>query len=461
MTDVKRRTTTSATAITYGTNLVVALLSLGNVLVVSRTLGPAGRGGVVFLTAMAGVSSSLASAGVEEANANFAASEPENRGALATNSLVLAAVLGIFAAAVVLGLTALFPAVGGPSATGLRLLTLAFLPVLILNLYLRWLVRAVYAFGVTNVAWVVGPAGNVAVNGILAALGELTVARAVMTWLVGQAVSTLILAWYVARRQAGFGPLRLRLMGRTLAFGLKTHAGRVMLLGNYRLDQWLLGAISGARALGLYSVAVAWSEALLYLPTALKFVQRPDLVRADGTEAARQTAAGFRAALSVTVLLGLGMVVAAPLLCVMLGGPRFHGSILQLRLLVPGAVGTLALTVFGNALVAQRQPVLSSIALGAGFVCTLGLDLLLIPPYAGIGAAVASTVAYTAAGATMTVFFLRALGGTARSLLPTSREFDWCWDQARALMHRRRPAAIAGPSLPQSDDPAAGSGLGP
>ena len=53
-----------------------------------------------------------------------------------------------------------------------------------------------------------------------------------------------------------------------------------MLLGNYRLDQWFVGAIAGSRELGLYSVAVAWAEALWYLPTALASVQRPDLVRA-------------------------------------------------------------------------------------------------------------------------------------------------------------------------------------
>lgn len=438
--------------ITYGTNLCVAVLSLGNVLIVSRTLGPTGRGSVVFLTAIAGVTSSLASAGVEEANANLSASEPEHRRALATNSLVLALCFGTLAAGVILGLSALFPAITGASSRELLIVTLAFLPVLILNLYLRWLVRAVYAFAVTNVAWLVTPVVNVTVNGLLALAGELTVARAVGTWLAGQALSTLILGWYVARRQAGFGPPAFRLLRRTLAFGLKTHAGRVMLLGNYRLDQWILGAISGARQLGLYSVAVAWAECLLYLPTALKFVQRPDLVRADRPEAARQTAVGFRAALLVTVLLGLAMVLAAPFLCVTLYGAKFHGSIVQLRLLVPGAVGTLALTVFGNALVAQRRPVLSTIAMGAGFVCTVVLDLLLIPRYAGVGAAIASTFAYTMSGCVMGVFFVRALGGSPRALVPTGGELGWLVEKVRRSSRLPgRTARLAAPTIPPDD----------
>jgi O-antigen/teichoic acid export membrane protein len=444
VTSSQRRSTASATLITYGTNLAVAVLSLLSVLVVSRTLGASGRGSVAFLTAMAWFTSSLASAGIEEANANLAASEPHVRRALATNSVVLALLVGTLAACVVTGLIRLFPVVAGPSSSGLRWLTLSLLPVLILGLYLRWFVRADYAFAVTNIAVLVTPLGNVIVNAVLALLGLLTVGTAVATWLGGQAAATLILVWYVARRSVGFGRPDLRLMRRALAFGLKTHAGRVMLLGNFRLDQWILGAVSGARELGLYSVAVAWAEALAYLPTALKFVQRPDLVRSAKKRAVQKTAAGFRAALLVTVVLGLGMAIAAPILCVTVFGKQFHGSIIELRVLIIGAVGVLALTVFGNALVAQRRPVLSSLALSAGFLCTLILDILLIPRYAGIGAALASTLAYVTAGALMSVFFVRSLGGRASELVPRGSEVALFVSYARSALHLTRAPKARG-----------------
>jgi O-antigen/teichoic acid export membrane protein len=426
----------SATLVTYGTSLTVAVLSLINVLIISRTLGPAGRGNVVFLAAIAWFLSTLFSAGVEESNANLAASEPHLRRALATNSIALALILGALAIAAFQVLIALAPAVAGPSSSGLRSLVLGFVPVLILGLYLRWLVRADFAFGVTNIAMLVTPVLNVSVNALLALLGVLSVGTAIGTWLAGQAVATLILMWYVSRRLLGFGRPDLRLMWRALAFGLKTHAGRVMLLGNWRLDQWLLGAISGARELGLYSVAVAWAEALWYLPTALKFVQRPYLVRAAPKDAMRQTVIGFRLSTIVTAVLALTMVLIAPILCVTFFGEPFRGSVVELRILVLGAIGMLALTVFGNALVAQRQPVLSSVAMGAGFLCTLVLDILLIPPYAGIGAAVASAIAYTVAGAAMTFFFVRALDARATDLIPRRVEVHWFIGTTRRSVRR-------------------------
>lgn len=436
----------SATMIVYGTNLAVAVLSLLSVLIVARVLGPTGRGHVAFLTAIAGFTSFLASAGIEEANANLGASEPASRRALASNSIILSLLLGALAAGAVGGLVHVVPAVGGSAPNGLRWLTLGLLPVLILNLYLRWLVRADYAFAITNVAGLVTPLGNVLANGVLALLGLLTVTTAVATWLAGQAISTAILAWYVERRQAGFGLPDLHLMRRALAFGLKTHAGRVMLLGNFRLDQWILGAISGARELGLYSVAVAWAEALWYLPTALKFVQRPFLVRSGRLDAVRQAAAGFRAATVATIGLGFAMVAVAPFLCVTIFGEKFRGSVVELRILVLGALGVLALTVLGNALVAQRRPLLSSVSLAAGFACTVALDVILIPPYAGVGAAVASSIAYTVAGFAMSVFFVRALEARPAELIPARRDLTAFAQLARSAFVARiaRPRGESG-----------------
>ena len=111
-------------------------------------------------------------------------------------------------------------------------------------------------------------------------------------------LGTLVLAWAVARRLGGFGrPDPALARERMLAFGLKAHLGRAMLFGNYRADQWILGVIAGSKELGLYSVAVAWSEVLFFLPTTLVAVQRPDLVRASPEEArqARRRGAARRA----------------------------------------------------------------------------------------------------------------------------------------------------------------------
>jgi Na+-driven multidrug efflux pump len=109
-----------------------------------------------------------------------------------------------------------------------------------------------------------------------------------------------------------------------------------------------------------------------------------------------------------------------------------------LRLLVTGAFGMVALTVLGNALVAQRRPVISSISLATGFACTLALDILLIPPYAGIGAAIASAIAYSVAGLAMAFFFVRTLGAKTTDLIPRRADVGSFVAVARGSIRRRR-----------------------
>jgi len=435
-----RRSFAAAAASTYGANVGVAMLSLANVLIVSRALGPAGRGDLAFLTTIALLSGTLASLGVEEANGNLAGLEPQTRRALATNSLILALLLGSLAAGVLLGLFAAFPGVGAHSDPSLRWLALGAIPLGILQIYLQFLIRADYGFAFTNAAALLGPLLTVTVNSVLLALDSISVATALATWVAAQAAATAMLAWWVARRMAGFGNPDARLAGRMVGFGIKAHAGRVMKTGNYRLDQWLLGSMAGSRELGLYSVAVAWSEAVFYLPEALGMVLRPEIVRASERDALGRSAAIFRAALLLTIPLVIVLVVAAPFLCTTIFGTRFRGSVEELRILAPGAFGIVALKLLSNSLTARRKPMLGNVAIAVAFATTIVLDVILIPRHGGVGAAVASTFAYSAGGVAVGFVFARALGGRVMDLAPRPRDATWLVARIMSGLGRARRA---------------------
>lgn len=434
---VERTPLRPAAVQTYGAQVGVAVLSLGNALLTARVLGPAGRGEVVFLTAIGWLTSNLATLGVQEANVNVAGERPDARAALATNSAVMAAIFGLLTFGIVALLVLLAPAVGGEVDRTLLWIVLATLPVLIFSTYLRFLIQGDYGFGVTNLAFVLPAVINVGVNGVLALLGLLSVPGAVATWLAGQLIATLLLTWHVRSRSVGFGRPSLGLARSSLSFGLKSHVGRVMLLANYRIDQWILGAVAGSKQLGLYSVAVAWAEALFLLPTALAAVQRPDLVRGDQRSAAARTSSLFRFSAIVTLVGAVGLILLAPVLCVTVFGESFRGAIDDLRVLTVGAFGIVALKQLGGALTARRKPTAASISIGVAFVAMLVLDILLIPAYGGTGAALASSIAYSLGGVVVAAMFVRHLGARPSDLLPGVR------DVREAFRGARRPTATA------------------
>lgn len=424
-----------AAATTYAARVGFAVLSFVSVLITARALGAEGRGSIAFLTMVGFFTAQLATLGIFQADANFAAREPHLTRSLAGTSLGLSAVFGVTAAGIVALLIAIFPAVGAGSDPALVAVVLAVIPVMVLQPCLDQLLRAHYLPTLSNFAMLVLPVTNVVANGVLAATGALTVSTAVIAWVTGQLLSTLVLAIGVSRRLDGFGRFNAALARRMLSFGIKAYSARVLLLGNYRMDTWLLGGIAGTTAVGHYSIAVAWVEMLFFLPTAVMLAQRPDLVRATPAAAERTAALAVRGTMLITLGLAAAMIALAPFLCTTVFGEEFRDSIEMMRILVIGVFGIIALKLLGNALTAQRKPLLEAAAAGAAFVVVLALDLILIPAHGGLGAAIASAVGYSVGGVAVAMIFTKALNGRLRDLVPHVRDLHWL----RNRLRRRAP----------------------
>jgi len=352
--DSRTGSLTRAVATTYGATVAAAALSLTNVLITARSLGPTGRGELAFLTTIALLTATLSSFGVEEANGNLAGLQPGARPALATNSLLLSLVLGGIGIAAVSGLVALAPGVGGSASRTLLVLALVAIPVLIFQVYLQFLIRADYGFAITNIGSVVAPVLTLAVNATMAVKGNLTVGRALGEWVVGQFLVTALLAAYVRARLAGFGRPRLRLAGSAVRFGLLAHAGRVMKTGNYRLDQWLLGSLADLRLLAPGAFVII---ALKLLANSLTAQRKPMLGNIAVAVAFAATVAldllliprygGAGAAAASTVAYSAGGVAVAIIFC------RAFGT--RLRELLPRPV-TDTRTVVGRVRAALSRP---------------------------------------------------------------------------------------------------------
>ena len=371
----------------YGSQVTVGLLSLLNVLVISRTLGPVGRGDVVFLITIAHLTGQFCTFGVDQSISNFSGRNPGIRPALATNALILAGVLSAVGATTVAVLTGLFPGLTGELSSGARTLALFAIPIPVMYVFLSFLMQAEYRFAVNNLAHVMASLLSVILAAVLAALGLLTVVTAFLVWIVTQSIGIAILIVYRAQRLAGFGRPDLALARRMLSFGAKAQGGRTFMFANYKMGHWFVGAQAGSRELGFYSVAVTWMETLYYLPTVLAAVMRPDLVRGEHDEAARRAGAAFRVAALATGFLAVVMILAAPILCVTFFGAEFEGAVDDLRILVLGTVGVVALRLLGSALTAQGRPLRESVGLGVSLLTILALNVVLVPEFGGIGAA--------------------------------------------------------------------------
>jgi O-antigen/teichoic acid export membrane protein len=427
----------ASTALTFGSYIGASACGLLNALLIARTLGPTGRGEVAFLVTVATMMGFAVGLSGNEATANLAGQRPAARPLLAGAAIALALALGVPGAAVTWLIIDRVPALSIETSSLATVLALSGIPMLVLQTYFLHFARGCYLLNTASIAWMASPLLTLVANLVATALGMLTVTVAVGSWLAGVSASTLGLVLTVVLVRSGLSIPDRRLIREILGFGIRSHLGGLMATGSYRLDQWILGGVGGARALGLYSVAVAWFEGLMHLPRAISAASRPDLVR-DSSAAARERAAlMFRLCLIGTVPLIGAVVLLAPVLCTVVFGPAFAESAKQLRLLAPGAIGISGLAVFGTALVAQGQPLRESTAMGVGFSVALLCYVLLIPAWGGVGAAVASTLAYVSAGVTAGVLASRTLGVGIGDVVPRVSDARRLATIVRARARRR------------------------
>lgn len=224
-------------------------------------------------------------------------------------------------------------------------------------------------------------------------------------------------AWRRVARHTGWRPGRsaLRRLGRprrevtrdVLAYGLRGQVGGLMTLLNLRLDFAVLGALTGPAVLGSYAIASKYAELLRLPGTALTWVTYPMLAGKEPRSAARQARRLVTPTIVATLVGVVPFLLLAGPVIGLLYGDRFDSAVRPAQLLVLGMVLGGAAGAASGYLYARGRPGLNSWALGLGVVLTIILDLLLIPRFGVMGAAVASTTTYLLTDAVLILLLLR------------------------------------------------------
>ncbi len=412
--------------------ILVALVLL------TRALGPSGRGTIAFITVTSIVSARVTRLGVSEAAVVFAAQRPHLRPALLTNLVLWVTGAAVVAAAIVSAVLFAVPA-WRPSGVGD-----AELVILALGMLASALVDAGYSFVLGCSRFGVHAAITVATAWLYAltvalvwATFGLSVVDGALIWVAVQGVKALVLLWSSART-SGVGRPSLALLRESVGFGIRAWVGSLSDALNDRVDQIVIAFIATETTLGFYAVAVNAWEILLYLPGAAATVVLPSVARADRALRVEQVLKAFRSVAIVSLsALAVAAVAGPPLLILVFGAP-FEASVGPFLWLLPGTLGYVAVGIFSSALVASSWPGFSSfgplVSLGIGLV----LDVVLIPPFGAEGAAIAASAALLAGGATALILYRTRVAFSLRALIrPQPGDLDVLKALAGPL--RRRP----------------------
>jgi O-antigen/teichoic acid export membrane protein len=201
-------------------------------------------------------------------------------------------------------------------------------------------------------------------------------------------------------------------MIHAVSYGARSLPGVLAVLLNGRLDQLLMVALSSARELGLYAVAVTLAGAPGRVIGALASAIFPRVAAGEVELVARASRLSLAATLVVSVLVA---AISYPTLLLLFGSEFVASMPMVLILLVSGlpAAGSLVL---GYSLRSLGRPGTVSAVDAFGLAITIPGALVLIPWLGGVGAAIVTLSANL-------VIFLGLLATTQRILGLTRREY--------------------------------------
>jgi O-antigen/teichoic acid export membrane protein len=222
--------------------------------------------------------------------------------------------------------------------------------------------------------------------------------------IVGSFIGTLVV--YLALLGYRRAQLGLRfdraLFWRMMRFGTPLVPSALALWALNFVDRFLLIKMAGAGEVGLYSIGVRLASAMVLFLTAFRTAW-PAFAYSikDDREAKRTYAFVLTYLLFTACWLALGLGLLAPWLVRLLTTPSFYGASEVVPLLAFAVAAFGGYVVLAIGLSRTRRNQFNWVVTGLAAALNIGLNVILIPPYGMMGAAVATVAGYVAMFACM------------------------------------------------------------
>ena len=166
--------------------------------------------------------------------------------------------------------------------------------------------------------------------------------------------------------------------------------------------------MSDIAEVGFYSLGANVAETIWQVPIAVGVVLMTRSANQTNERVATgEVCASLRISILLVLFAAILLYLAAPLLVSLLFGARYSASIPIIRTILPGILFFVILKILNSQFVGSGKPQLTLIALLPSLAINIVLNILFIPSYKGIGAAVATNISYFCASFLLLLVYSR------------------------------------------------------
>lgn len=392
-------------------------------IITARFLSPSDRGLLTLLLALPQTINILCNLGLDSASIYFHKKEKVPFAEVFTICILFGTAIGCVAAAALwVFRTQVVASVLKDVSTAQYIVAIATITPVLLFQYLGSLARASGRFADSNLRAVFEKLFFLLAVVVLLIVFGGGVLACTLSYLVIEFGIVVWLALELRPDAGGRWKPEWRLTVRMLRFGSKSYAQAVALHMHYKLDLYLVAAFLSNADVAFYSIAMGLAERSLMVPDALKTTLYPHLAAKSGHDAALLTARACRNTILIGAATALPLWLFGRYLLLVLYGSAYTVAAGPMYVLLVGVIfiGVTRLLVgYFTSINAHHHNVV--IVLGSAVV-NLCLNVLLIPRYGIMGAAVSSLITYSAQGLWALWLFRRLTGVGPRQMLLVRRD---------------------------------------
>lgn len=430
----------------FSTKLFAFSMSFATSIVVSRILGIDGKGQYVAVIAVPGLLGGIGVFGLPNAINYFSARGISARGLLRAGLLFTT----ILSAVLMTVLWVALPWLHGSILSGAPVDTLRIglitVPAALLStfgsavLYGRQQIRT-YSTILVAQAFTTFTLAVLFVGvfrwGVLGAVA----ASIIVTWLLALAVVVAVAR--LSGRTEG-GPVSYRAL---MKYGSRIYPSSITGYFNYRIDVFIIQALMVGQSgqLGLYSIAVTMAELLFYVPDSVTMIFLPRVSGSTSVEADALLPRVARLTVLITCLCAVALIPAA-YVGIHLVLPGFVDCLPAFLVLLPGVISIALSKVMSSYIAGRGRPGPVSAGATVALFTNVVANLILIPRFGIVGAAMASLISYSALALMMLIVASRLAHLSPLALVvPGKAEVRLLWSAAgRAVSSLRARLAKRG-----------------
>lgn len=230
------------------------------------------------------------------------------------------------------------------------------------------------------------------------------------------------------------------IFAKKLRFGLKNWIQNLIGLFNYRGNFILLAIFSEPEAIGFFSVALLFSEAIRFFPDTVGTLLLPELVGMKKTSSADLFAARvFRLALAFSVIAAVVLFILTPVILPIIFGSSYVDGVEVAQILLFGSVFGVIYQILTRYFTSINKQEISIFSGATSLIFLIGFSWMLIPKFGAEGAAISFTISsFLSATIMITAFKLNSQIPFREALILKMNDVIECWMAIKTITNIRR-----------------------